>query len=681
ACTRRQRGGAARACAGPCGRGGRPAAGRGLAGVDLCHALAGGTAALPGLLAKRFFGTPLLVTEYRPGLRERYLTAAGGDPTGVGGPAGLAGAIEMAGPVGPGEGAVVAGDGAYGVAARALVAAFHRELAAEVYAQAALVTAGNAYTRRWQERCGADPARLRTVYPGVYPHCFDEVGERAGTGARTLLWVGPVEPERDLVALLHAFAEVHRAEPDVRLRIVDTGPATTPPDPAWTLAATPPDTAALHDGTPPLMPGPGALVRAAYGAAAAHESAYGYGPVPAGVFGPESGGLAYGATAYGAGWPAGAPGGARGNGGWVTAAGSGRWGAGRACGGAVAGGASGTGAGAGARDAWGGAGAGAGGVAGGGFGGGVFGAVDYRAQCALLAAQLFPDEAAHAHATGRNPVSFEALGGPDAPDLVAVYATGGVVVRSSVVDGFPAGLVEAMFCGRATVSTDVGATGEVIGGTGLLVPPRNPQALAAACLTLLRDPDRRARLGAAARARALELFTVEQNAGTFRSIYLELMSHAPVAHPEAARRRAGAPAPFAHPAEAHVPGRWTAPRPTHPAPGRPLPRWARTETERVPAAAGGPHADVLARTDGPLRTDGLAHADGTPRTGGLAQTGALGHPDGPSRADALAQAGGPARGAGAAAAPVRPPGAGDGARSEVAAAAWAGPGGRTGDGA
>ncbi|MFT2019898.1 DUF3492 domain-containing protein, partial [Streptomyces sp. 796.1] len=288
----------------------RPAAGRGLAGVDLCHAVAGGTAALPGLLAKRFFGTPLLVTEYRPGLREHYLAPAGGDPTGAGGPAGPAGASEAVGPAGPGEWAAVAGDGAYGVAARALVAAFHRELAAEVYAQAALVTAGNADTRRWQERCGADPARLRTVYPGVYPHCFDEVGERAGTDARTLLWVGPVEPERDLVALLHAFAEVHRAEPDVRLRIVDTGPATAPPDPAWALAATPPDTAALHDGAPPLMPGPGAVARAAYGASGAYESAYGYGPVPARVFGSGAGGLAYGATAYGA-W-AGGPGAAGG---------------------------------------------------------------------------------------------------------------------------------------------------------------------------------------------------------------------------------------------------------------------------------------------------------------------------------------------------------------------------------
>jgi hypothetical protein len=126
-----------------------------------------------------------------------------------------------------------------------------------------------------------------------------------------------------------------------------------------------------------------------------------------------------------------------------------------------------------------------------------------------------------------------------------------------------------MFCGRATVSTDVGAVVEVIGGTGLVVPPRNPRALADACVALLRDPERRARLGAAARARALELFTVEQNIAAFHGIYLEIVSHCPV------RRdvldAAGAPLPFAAPAESHVPAHWSK---TH------VPAWATPEATR-----------------------------------------------------------------------------------------------------
>ncbi|MFG3347975.1 DUF3492 domain-containing protein [Streptomyces sp. NPDC048018] len=345
----------------------------GLGLVDLCHAASAGAAALPGLLAKRFFGTPLLVTEYGVQLRAHYLAATG---------------AALATPV------------------RALLAAFHGRLAGEVYRQAALLTPGNTHARRWQERCGAERARLRTVYPGMDAERFAEVGEDEESGdPTTLSWIGRVEPAKDLVALLHAFAEVRRRQPDARLRII-AAPLREP------------------------------------------------------------------------------------------------------------------------------------------------GAAAYLAHCRGLAEQLFPDEAAGAHAVGENPVSFEELGGPEAPTLEDAYAASAVVVLSSVVEGFPVSLVEAMFCARATVSTDVGAVVEVIGGTGLVVPPRNPKALADACLALLRDPDRRHRLGAAARARALELFTVEQNLAAFRGIYLELLSHSPV------RRRTSSGVPFAHPAEAHVPGSW-----------------------------------------------------------------------------------------------------------------------------
>ncbi|WBB63265.1 DUF3492 domain-containing protein [Streptomyces sp. WMMC500] len=346
----------------------------GLAGVGLCHALSGGPAVLPGLLARRFFGTPLLVTEYGVRLRRHYLEG--------------------------GRGAHAGGS----VAVRALLAAFHRRLAAEAYGKAALVTPGNAHARRWALRLGAEGRRLRTVYPGMDAARFAEVGDApvAGEDRRTLVWAGRIEPARDLVALLHAFAEIRREEPAARLVVVETEPP-----------------AAAHAG--------------------------------------------------------------------------------------------------------------------------------YRDHCRALAARLFPDGAVDAHAVGASPVSFEEIGDPALPDRAAAYATGGVAVLSSVVVGFPVGLVEAMFCGRATVSTDVGAVREVIGGTGLVVPPRNPRALADACLALLRDPARRARLGAAARARAVELFTAEQNVAAFGRIYLELASRSP--SPAAAT---AAPHPFALPPEAHL---------------------------------------------------------------------------------------------------------------------------------
>ncbi|WP_330348409.1 DUF3492 domain-containing protein [Streptomyces sp. NBC_00582] len=353
-----------------------------LGSVDLCHAASGGPAALPGLLARHFSDVPLLVTEYGVRLRTHYLTSgAPGAPAGESAPA-----------------------------VRALLAAFHTLLAAEVYRQAARLTPGNAHARRWQERCGADRAKVRTIHPGMDATPFAAVGDAPDTAdPHTLVWSGRVEPAKDLVSLLHAFAQVRKDEPRARLRIV--------------------------------------------GASA----------------GPE----------------------------------------GQA----------------------------------------------YLGHCRTLAAQLFPDEAEGPHAVGENPVSFEEPGGPRTPSPAETYAAGAVVVLSSVVEGFPVGLVEAMFCGRATVSTDVGAVVEVIGGTGLVVPPRNPRALAEACAALLRDPERRARLGAAARARALELFTVEQNIEAYHGLYLEVVSQCPARG--VVLDQDGDPRPFAVPAEARLPGRWT----------------------------------------------------------------------------------------------------------------------------
>ncbi|WP_399086199.1 glycosyltransferase [Streptomyces sp. BBFR2] len=357
----------------------------GLDTVDLCHATATGPTALAGLLAKRFFGTPLLVTEDGPGLRAHYLDRA---------------------------------TAPLGAPARALLAAFHRALATETYARATLITPDTAHARRWQERCGAAPQRLRTVHPGVDAGPFLRTPEARADGATTLVWAGSVEPAKDLTGLLRAFTRVRAAVPGATLRIV---------------------------GGPGDAPDAGA----------------------------------------------------------------------------------------------------------------------YLAHCRALADRLFPRGPGPAR-----PVRFEEPAG--APAVADAYATAAVVVLSSVDEGFPRTLVEAMFSGRATVSTDAGAVCEVIGGTGLVVPAGDPDALAGAVLALLADPARRARLGAAARARALELFTPERHLTAFRGIYLELLAHA---RPEPGP---GTPRPFARPAETHLPGRR----------GTAVPRTP--PTDRTPSWAAGP---------------------------------------------------------------------------------------------
>ena len=130
----------------------------------------------------------------------------------------------------------------------------------------------------------------------------------------------------------------------------------------------------------------------------------------------------------------------------------------------------------------------------------------YLERCKTLAADLGVGESA----------TFEGR----IPEIRDAYAAGHVVVLCSISEGFPYSLIEAMTCGRACVATDVGGVSEALGDdAGLVVPPRNPAALAAACLTLLRDDDKRAALGAAARERALEHFTVDRAVTAFDEIY------------------------------------------------------------------------------------------------------------------------------------------------------------------
>ena len=103
------------------------------------------------------------------------------------------------------------------------------------------------------------------------------------------------------------------------------------------------------------------------------------------------------------------------------------------------------------------------------------------------------------------------------------YAAGTIVVLCSISEGFPYSLIEAMTCGRACVATDVGGVGEALAdGAGLVVPPRDPAALADGCLKLLRDPARRQAIGDAARRRALEHFTVARSIASFDQIYTSL---------------------------------------------------------------------------------------------------------------------------------------------------------------
>lgn len=93
-------------------------------------------------------------------------------------------------------------------------------------------------------------------------------------------------------------------------------------------------------------------------------------------------------------------------------------------------------------------------------------------------------------------------------DMVAVYSALDVFVLPSHREGFSRSAMEAAACGCAMVLTDIRGCRE-IGTDGehlLLVPPRDPAALAEALDRLIGDPDLRQRLGAAATDRARQAF-------------------------------------------------------------------------------------------------------------------------------------------------------------------------------
>jgi glycosyltransferase involved in cell wall biosynthesis len=98
-----------------------------------------------------------------------------------------------------------------------------------------------------------------------------------------------------------------------------------------------------------------------------------------------------------------------------------------------------------------------------------------------------------------------------------------VVVSSSYGEAFPNVIGEAMACGVPCVATDVGDTADIVGDAGILVRPRDPEALAAGVLQILAlDSESRARLSAAARRRIEARFSLSTIAAQYEQFYLEL---------------------------------------------------------------------------------------------------------------------------------------------------------------
>jgi glycosyltransferase involved in cell wall biosynthesis len=104
--------------------------------------------------------------------------------------------------------------------------------------------------------------------------------------------------------------------------------------------------------------------------------------------------------------------------------------------------------------------------------------------------------------------SLEFLGERD--DVAALIDDADVFVLASHAEGLPMSMLEAMAASLPVVASAVGGVPELVDDeSGVLVPPANPGALAAAIRDVLADPERRLRLGRGARARIEERFDLE----------------------------------------------------------------------------------------------------------------------------------------------------------------------------
>jgi glycosyltransferase involved in cell wall biosynthesis len=111
-----------------------------------------------------------------------------------------------------------------------------------------------------------------------------------------------------------------------------------------------------------------------------------------------------------------------------------------------------------------------------------------------------------------------------------------LVLPSAWGEGFPNTLAEAMACGVPCVTTDVGDSGRVVGETGKVVPPRDPEAIAAALIELIGagQSGRRA-LGEKARRRVLDKFALDRVGARFARLYGDVLRRRVAWPPEGAR--------------------------------------------------------------------------------------------------------------------------------------------------
>ncbi len=110
-------------------------------------------------------------------------------------------------------------------------------------------------------------------------------------------------------------------------------------------------------------------------------------------------------------------------------------------------------------------------------------------------------------------------------DLIKIYADLDIVTLSSLNEGLPVTIIEALAAAKPVVATDVGGTGDLVEDkvTGILVPPRNPKALAGGILYLLGHPEEGMQMGKKGQQKVYPALDYTRLVENVERLYMELV--------------------------------------------------------------------------------------------------------------------------------------------------------------
>lgn len=149
--------------------------------TDVLHVTAAGWSAIPAIVHKALYGTPLILTEHGVYLREAYLAGARGGAS-------------------PGS--------------RFIATRLARGLARAAYAGADIISPVTDANASWEEGLGIDPAKIHVLYNGLRP----PPPPTPPAGTRTVVSVGRIDPLKDIHTMLRVAAETLERVPDARFQ-------------------------------------------------------------------------------------------------------------------------------------------------------------------------------------------------------------------------------------------------------------------------------------------------------------------------------------------------------------------------------------------------------------------------------------------------------------------------------